>query len=228
MNYGNEEEGWDTLASSLGLEPPPKSSPPPHVEKKVPDQATPIGESLPREEVIRAVPARVPRNELKVASVVDDAESAPFGEGIVEDAADVLDDEAPDGPETAGEEEPAEGEGKGRRRRRRRRRKKGGPEAAADNTAIAESPAVAEEDESGDADLLAFPSVDDDDAAGDEGPPETFDHAPELQDDEEEVEEIIPAVALAQEEDESTEPLPEWKVTAWTDLIATLYRPQDR
>jgi hypothetical protein len=38
----------------------------------------------------------------------------------------------------------------------------------------------------------------------------------------------VAEIALAEEEEESTEPLPEWKVTAWTDLIATLYRPQDR
>ena len=53
--------------------------------------------------------------------------------------------------------------------------------------------------------------------------------ADELEDDMAEGEGPAPP-ALADEsiEDDSTEPLPEWKVVAWTELVATLYRPQDR
>lgn len=227
MNYGNEEEsGWDALASELGLEPAPPPPPRPlaPVEKKTPEPATPFEEPAARDEVVEVIPARVAQIEIKVTSVAEEADPAPFGEGIVEDAADVLDDEAPEGPEG----EPTEGEGKGRRRRRRRRRKKGGAETVAEAATVSEGPA-AEIEETPDADLLAFPSVDDDVEEADDVPAQKFaEDSADMDADEDEVEEIVPEIALAEEEEESTEPLPEWKVTAWTDLIATLYRPQDR
>ena len=47
-----------------------------------------------------------------------------------------------------------------------------------------------------------------------------------FEDDEEEV--SAPHAAIEELEEESAEPLPEWKVMAWNDLLATLYRPQDR
>ena len=53
--------------------------------------------------------------------------------------------------------------------------------------------------------------------------------APEFEDDEMDGDDIEPPHAAIEElEDDSAEPLPEWKVTAWTDLVATLFRPQDR
>ena len=216
-----EESNWDALASDLGLEPAPKPALPPPAERRALEPPPSI-QPIVREEVVEVIPARVAEIELKVTSVTDVVESPTADESVVEDAVDVLDDEAPESSEAAAGEEPGEGEGKGRRRRRRRRRKKGGPE-----TAAADGVAPAPLDETTEIDVLAFPSADEEEPA-DELPAE-IDEGDEPEESDDEVEEIIPAVALAEEgEEESAEPLPEWKVTAWTDLVATLYRPQDR
>jgi hypothetical protein len=232
MKNGNEDEtGWDTLASQLGLEPAPSRPPsPPPIEQKKPEQPARVVEPIVREEVVEIIPAHITEIEMKVTSVAEDVEAPLFGEGIVEDAVDVLDDEAPEEMEGAGDEDKSEGEGKGRRRRRRRRRKKGGTEAvAAEGTASAAIAPIAEIEETPEANVLAFPIADDEEAAAFESGTDSVESiSAELEGDEDEIEEIIPEIAIVEEEEESTEPLPEWKVTAWTELIATLYRPQDR
>src|SRR5262245_21856122 len=125
MNGNEEESSWDSLASDLGLEPAKRPSPPPAPAPSASKKDKPAAPS--REEAVEFVPSHVTEIEMKVSSVADIDEPAAFGEGIVEDGADVLDDET---PQEAGEEAEGEGDGKGRRRRRRRRRKKGAPENA--------------------------------------------------------------------------------------------------
>jgi hypothetical protein len=222
MNGKDEESNWDSLASQLGLEPSPR---PPAPTRTSPEPSEPPpGETEPRfEKVGEIIPAHVTEIEMKVTAVNDVVELPPTEADFGEDAADVLDDESPETAEETTAEEAAEGEGKGRRRRRRRRRKKGGSEAI-----VAESTAAIEPEETGEAEVLAFPTFEDEELAEDVSA-EAAGEAETGPGEEEEVEEIVPDVALAEEiEDESAEPLPEWKVTAWTDLVATLYRPQDR
>lgn len=219
MNGNEEESSWDSLASELGLEPAKKPA--------LPATETKPKESLPapaaREEFVEVIPARVTEIEMKVTSVSDIDEPVEFGEGIVEDGADVFDDEAPESEKETGEADDSEGEGKGRRRRRRRRRKKGGPEGA---VAVTSESAVEEGDEN---DVLSFPTGDDVEPAEEAAKGSMAESADDFEESQDEVEEIVPELALVEdEEEESTEPLPEWKVTSWTDLIATLYRPQDR
>ena len=61
-----------------------------------------------------------------------------------------------------------------------------------------------------------------------EGPAEIVgEAAAELDDEDMDEEEPAPA-AIEELDEDSTEPLPDWKVVAWTELVATLYRPQDR
>ncbi len=222
MNGKNEESNWDSLASQLGLEPAPKPAAP--TRAKPEPSEPPAGEIEPRfEKVGEIIPAHVTEIEMKITAAHDVVESSPTETDVGEDVADVLDDETPESAEETTAEEAADGEGKGRRRRRRRRRKKGGPEPVA-----AESAVQVQAEEFGDADVLGFPTSEGEEPAEEASAEVDFEAEPEASE-EEEVEEIVPDVALAQEmEDESAEPLPEWKVTAWTDLIATLYRPQDR
>ena len=228
MHGTEEDSGWDSLAIDLGLEPAPapKPAPPaPQPVEKLPEPPAPKFEPVVREEVFEVVPAHVTEIEMKVIAVDDLEEPSDFGQGVGEDVADVLDDEAPEGSEAAAAEGPGEGEGKGRRRRRRRRRKKGGAEVA-----TTENAAVAESDDAEEATVLAFPSNDRDDEDAEEAPDEIVaESVSEFDESEDEVEEIVPDVGLAAPiEEELTEPLPEWKVTSWTELIGTLYRPQDR
>lgn len=218
MNANEEESNWDSLLTDLGLEAsakPAAAAPPPPPK---PSEAAPAPVKFERREAAEAVPARMTEIDADASEGEgnDDAEPSDFGAGIVEDATDVLDDEAPESGEGA-----AEGEGKGRRRRRRRRRKKGAPGDAVVADGVAKASPVEPTEEG---DELTFAEPDDD-------APVEFDAAPieDAAEDDDEVEEIVPEFAGVEEmEDDSTEPLPEWKVTAWTDLVATLYRPQDR
>jgi hypothetical protein len=220
----DEEPAWDDLADMLGLgpdeKPTPKPAPAPSpspARKKAPapkaeeeESETPFGGD-----------AEEPRHHAHVTEIrmeatrAADADEAPGSEDtVVEDGPDVFDDETPATEAAAGE--PKEGEG-GRKRRRRRRRKKGGAEA--------EAPAAAPDEAAGPEEAVepagfSEPAEDEDEAAVIVG-----EAASEFDDDDDEG---PPAVADADLEDESAEPLPDWKVMAWTDLIATLYRPQDR
>jgi hypothetical protein len=218
------DSSWDALASELGLEPAPISperppvkasaAPRPPSTKKV--EPVPEPEPEPFADTIEFIPAHVMEVELKVTSDSDTVDTLAADDIAGDDEAEAGDDEKPS------EEEGAEGPAGGKRRRRRRRRKKGGAETPAVTASTADAvkapvaaavvPAdvaeVGDEDEAAVIVGEAADEMEDDMAAGD-GP------AP-------------PALAEASIEDDSTEPLPEWKVVAWTELVATLYRPQDR
>ncbi len=219
------DSSWDALATELGLEPAPISSekpapikapePPPRAPIKK-AEPTPEPEPEPFAETIEFIPAQVVEVELKVTSVSDVTEVPVAGDFTGDEESEVVDDEKPS------EEEGPEGAGGVKRRRRRRRRKKGG----------SESPQV-----SASADAVKAPPIEtvgvsaEDVELGDDDEPAVIvgEAADEMEDDSAEGEGPAPP-ALADEsiEDDSTEPLPEWKVVAWTELVATLYRPQDR
>jgi len=220
------DSSWDALATELGLEPAlispekpapvkaPAAPPRPPITKKI--EPAPEPEPEPFAETIEIIPVHVMEVELKVTSVSDIADAPVADEVASDEEAEAGDDEKPS------EEEGAEGPGGGKRRRRRRRRKKGGgetPPVAASAADPVKAPVAAvvvpadvadvdDEDETG---IIVGEAADEmeDDMADGEGP------AP-------------PALAEESIEDDSTEPLPEWKVVAWTELVATLYRPQDR
>jgi len=130
------ENGWDSLADELGIEP---SQPAPHAEHSAKPKSEPA-RPAPRR------PERDPRPEIE-------QEADDFGAGVVEErlgssetiydpGAGPVDDESEEpGPESyedvhEGYETPGESESEGegeeggkRRRRRRRRRKRAGPKA---------------------------------------------------------------------------------------------------
>jgi len=229
-NQGPSSE-WDDLAAELGLE-PAKAETPPLPSKQPPAEEGPVRvEELPEPEPEDQVEG-FPRitggltSDVAPAVVIEDPAS---GYAVVVS----IDEHSPSQPDEndeileapdevafddGGEEgtEPAEGtpERTGRRRRRRRRKKSrddGTPPAEeAMNEAIG-----AELDESAE-DLM-----DDEDTAG---ASEAFEAAGPV-----EVAEDKPAVPAAIEEEleaEVAEPQPQWNVVSWTDLVATLYRPE--
>lgn len=198
------ENGWDSLADELGIEPAKHE---PHAEPPAKPKPE-TGRPAPRR------PDRDPRPEIE-------QEADDFGAGVVEEpfgsaetiydpgAGQVVEDNEEPG-ETyedvhEGYEAPMESEAEGegqeggkRRRRRRRRRKKGGPEGEGTPADVesAESDAEVEEGEApGEVD-----NDDDDEAA----PPSAM---------EEELEE---EVAL---------PRQEWHVMTWMELVGKLHRP---
>jgi hypothetical protein len=224
------ESNWDSLAAELGLEPsaPPALHSPPKPADALPPTTTPKPKARPPiEEEEPTTPfggheihhAHVTEITMEVTKVGDASDDMEIDENTVEDAPDVFDDEASEADETA-PADAKEGEGGVRRRRRRRRRRKGGPD-------ITEADAGEVESTADDEGLEAVEAIDSD-AEELEAPAELVDEA--AQELEEEAEEVPgPAAAIDEEIDEdNAEPLPEWKVTAWTDLVATLYRPQDR
>jgi len=197
----HEESAWDSLAADLGLDAVTPAKP---VPAKVPAKPAaahrkpvPEPEPEPEPEFDDAFGVFDETAAVAPAVMVDD-ESDEAG---VEDGPGLLDDEAPG--EATGEEP-----GTGKRRRRRRRRKKTGTEQPA--------AALADHDESG---------SDDAPAADFDEPEVSVGEAAAEMDEEEDDDEPTTAPTLDEEmEDESSEPLPEWKVVAWTDLVATLHR----
>lgn len=251
----HDESSWDLLASELGLEPATKNPIPPAAKPIVADlvpepqvvaapksAAPPEAVAMP--EVVTPAAEKIePIGEYKpffsdevpkphAAEQMEEVKAAPFGpeESRPEGAEDtVLEEglESSDGAEegTANEGGP-EGDGTGRRRRRRRRRKKSGAETPINGAApVPEAEAApVEKTEAIVAEAVTIEEEDETEAPFAEIVGEA---ASELEDDDDSVSEA-PHAAIEELEEDSAEPLPEWKVTAWTDLIATLYRPQDR
>jgi len=222
MNGPTDDSGWDSLDDMLGLGPASAATEPGPPAKK-PHESKPVASPLPRPKPVADVedfdsdfggeivePAKVnvvvehaPMHE---PAVVPDIVETDFGGEVeIDEAPEPLEDE----PETEGSPT-AEALG-GKRKRRRRRRKKTGTEATPDaaktegETAVVDNVATAE---------VATIS-------------ESVESAADFEDDDEEDEDDhSPHDELG--EDESAEPLPDMKVMAWTDLLATLYRPQER
>jgi hypothetical protein len=217
----SNEPSWDDLATELGLEPsaapalpaPPKPAAAPETPRKK-------AEAKPAEER-EETPTPFGGHEIHHAHVTEitlEVTKVSDGDGaeetVVEDGPDVFDDEDPHEEEVT-DADAKEGEGVGRRRRRRRRRKKGNGEAGATELPAADDVEEPGSDETADA------------AMDEESPAEIVGEAgAELEEDDMEV----PTAAAIDEEldEDDAQPLPEWKVTSWTDLVATLYRPQDR
>jgi hypothetical protein len=222
-----DNSSWDLLASELGLDPAPLSAQPEASRKPVPERTKPV-EPAAAEPVIDKTSSthfdvKHPRAEppaedaTEIITAADAAGVTILEDTVLEEGPELPDDLEPAGAEgTAGPEE--EGEGGGRNRRRRRRRKKS-PAEPAGNPA---PPDVEDE-------IVAEPVAEGEPEFGEEVTAEIVGEAAAELEDEDGDEEIAPPHAAIEElEDESTEPLPEWKVMAWTDLLATLYRPQDR
>ncbi len=231
----DDASGWDSLASELGLDPAPTAAPkpppvavtsapkpqpaapppapmaPPAAKKHQPEPET---DADPFGGFAEVVPTRVVEVEMEITSVADAVVDSDDNEVAMEESSEAV-ESGPEGEEGAGEET-AEGAPAGRRRRRRRRRKGGKPDAP---VVAGEAPAESPEAEA----VVAVVERDD----VDEPAQIIGEAAGELEDDDDENDAQLPA-AEQELEDDSTEPLPEWKVVAWTDLIATLYRPQDR
>jgi len=229
------DSNWDLLASELGLEP---SSTPPAAPKtsREPVQKQPeFSQPSPKEPIVEKVHAKQPEPEeawpeppieeaTEIIASFEAAGATVLEDTVLEEGPE-LDDIEPDSGEGAFPAEAgAASEGTGRKRRRRRRRKKGSGEPAG-NLAPASNVAGDLEEE-----IVAEPVAQgESDAADDSLVDVVGEEAPEPVDDEDEEEEdVTPHAAIEELEEESTEPLPEWKVMAWTDLLATLYRPQDR
>jgi hypothetical protein len=198
------ENGWDSLADELGIEP---SKPTPHSEPPAKPKSEPA-RPAPRR------PDRDPQPEIE-------QEAEDFGAGVVEEpfgsaetiydpgAAPIEDDFEEPGPESyedvhEGNEAPAESDAEGegqeggkRRRRRRRRKKKGGPEGEA-------TPADVEMSEDQDVEEGEAPAEVEGDDEDDGAPPSAMD------------EELDEEVAL---------PRQEWHVMTWAELVGKLHRP---
>ena len=189
------ENGWDSLADELGIE-PTTSAPAP---VKTPPTSPPPSR-----------PARDPRPEIE-------GEAEDFGAGVVEDRSDaamydpgpeeIADDSAPEPLEEdlLGDEPvpsdsgPEATEGGKRRRRRRRRRRKGGQEEPETEETSAEAEPMDEDNvEEGEAPA----EVEDDDD----------EPAPQSAMEQELEEEVVRA-------------RPEWHVMTWLELVSKLYRP---
>lgn len=211
MTTNENENGWDSLADELGIEPPEPTSKP---------EQQPAGQPEPtRPAPIRPAPSRPtrdPRPEIEQeaddfgAGVSDElepsAEAALYdpGDGIIAEDADEYEDVAVESFEDAEEgfEPPVggtEGQEGGKRRRRRRRRKKKGSESA-------ETPAESELAET--------------DELVEEG------EAPAEVEGDDEDESDAPAPAMEEElEEEVVRSRPEWHVMTWAELVSKLYRP---
>lgn len=204
-NQDHNDSSWDLLASELGLDDSPSAKRKPLTEDTDEFEAIAVPD-----DTIEIFPPTTNNLEITADSEI---EEGPAPEEMEESA--VGDEEA------AGLEEAAEGQAGGRRRRRRRRRKKGGePPAGATAADAIETPVAA-----------GIPDVEGceppSDEAEDDIPVEIVGEAAEVLEEDDEEDER--PVGIEEElEDDSAEPLPDMKVVAWTDLIATLYRPQDR
>ena len=208
---------WDSLATELGIDSAAPAKPalvaPPAAKHVPPPTPVPPPPPVKKAEVVVERPAVfIPEPMPKIASDdtfgadLDDEKSGD--DTVMEDGPEVSEDDQPTGDGTVGE---AGKEGDVRKRRRRRRRKKGPGESA---------PVGSEE---ADGTEIEPPEV-----MAEESPAEIVgEAAAELDDEFDGDERAAPATLDAELEDNSTEPLPEWKVMAWTDLLATLYRPQD-
>jgi len=212
MTTDDNENGWDSLAEDLGLQPtepapkpekpapstPPRSAPRPHRDPRpeVEQEADDFGSGVTAEPT-----ARPALYDPGPGALMEDADDL-----IADEAAEPIDDGAEgDEPHEAVEEGEQQEGGKRRRRRRRRRKKGGGPEeTVAENEPTAEA---AEADE------------DDEDSGVEEG------EAPaplEGDDDDEEA----PHSAVEEEmEAEAAQPRPEWHVMTWNELVSKLHRP---
>jgi hypothetical protein len=220
---------WDDLAAELGLEPAqrPAASPTP---KQPPAEEEPVRAAQPRapepEDEIEDFPRITGglTSDVAPAVVIEDPAS---GYAVVVSIDEHLpsqsdeDDEileAPDevafdeGGADEGTEPAAEGtqERTGRRRRRRRRKK-----------SRDESGLIAEGATGGELDESAEDLGDEDEAPGSDeaaeapGPEEVADDKP-----------AVPAAIEEELEADVAEPQPQWNVVSWTELVATLYRPE--
>jgi ribonuclease E len=227
----NDDSDWDFLASELGLEPPaPQAKPKPHVvPEPAKEEVVPNPADVELSPAFEVAPKPSSRKASAHVDVMEDTvlENGPEEFGDLEPLADPTEPaEAPPASDEAlaGEAGP-EGEGGGRRRRRRRRRKKGPGEPAAGAEPSHEGEEAGIEDEI----TVGEPAAAFEDEVVEESVEIVGEAAPELEDDDEEGEDVSPPHAAIEElDDDSTEPLPDWKVTSWTDLVATLFRPQDR
>ena len=215
MTTDENENGWESLAEDLGLQP---TEPAPKAEKAAPSPPRSSGRSAP------ARPHRDPRPEVEQEAddfgsgvTADPKPRAPLydpGPGalmedaddlIAEEAAEPIDDGAAgDEPVEVVDEGAAQDGGKRRRRRRRRKKKGGGP----DDAATPGGEPAGETD-------------DDDEPAGvEEG------EAPAPLDEDEDEDDEAPPSAVDEEMDaEAAQPRPEWHVMTWNELVAKLHRP---
>jgi hypothetical protein len=231
-NQGPSSE-WDDLAAELGLEPakaktpPPPSKQPPAEEGPVRAEELPEPEPEPEDQVegfpritggltsdvAPAVVIEDPASGYAVVVSIDENVPSPPDES--DEILDAPDEVAfDDGGEEGAETPEGTPERTGRRRRRRRRKK-----SRDDGTPAAEG--VMSEMNGGDLDESAEELMDDDDESGGLDAPEGAGPV--------EVAEDKPAVPAAIEEEleaEVAEPQPQWNVVSWTDLVATLYRPE--
>lgn len=216
----DDEPSWDSLFDQLGLEPIPAEKP-----KKSPAPPLEIKKEVVAEKKYVDPPIASPSTPLPEIEAVKHHEERPvepFDEDVVVDESpELLDESEPLATQASiNGEEVKEEEGGVRRRRRRRRRKKGTGEAApAVSPMLEEAGLPVFEDEA----IVVAQPVEDDSPAQIVG-----EAASELDDDSEDEDAALPHAAIDEIEDDSTEPLPDWKVVAWTDLVATLYRPQER
>ncbi len=221
-----EDSSWDSLAIDLGLEPatPSKSPKTPAVELPKPTPVPRKSEpKRPHEPEAAAeefgdiaeekLPIVHPAKPVQPDVEVDDFD--PTGEDTVLDEVLESDDDGGSLDESAGPGETTDGQVAGKKRRRRRRRKKSGGEATPASPAMAAEEKKAPAPPVAKAPRIVVPE-EDDILVGDA--------AEEIESDDDDSEGEAPALLAEDLQDSSTEPLPDWKVVAWTDLIATLHR----
>jgi len=222
---------WDDLASELGLE-PAKAETPPLASKQPSAEEEPLRAEEPTEPEPEDQVEEFPRitrgvtSDVAPAVVIEDPasgyavvvsidENAPSSPDENDEILEAPDEVAfDDGGEEGAEQAEGTPERTGRKRRRRRRKKSRDNGTPAAEEAMSEA-SGAELDESAE-DLM-----DDEDTAG---ASEAFEAAGPV-----EVAEDKPAVPAAIEEEleaDVAEPQPQWNVVSWTDLVATLYRPE--
>jgi hypothetical protein len=224
---------WDDLAAELGLEPAQHAAPP--ARKQPPPEEEPVraaqpphpepedeADDFPRisggltSDVAPAVVIEDPASGYAVVVSID--EHLPSGSDEDDEILEAPDEVAFDeGGGDEGTEPAAEGtqERTGRRRRRRRRKK------SRDESGLVAEGAPSEVGAGGELDEAAEDIGDEDETPG-------LDEAAEAPGPVE-VAEDKPAVPAAIEEEldaEAAEPQPQWNVVSWTDLVATLYRPE--
>jgi hypothetical protein len=230
-NHQGPSSQWDDLAAELGLEPAPPEAPPPASKHPPLEEESVRAEEPPQPELEDDV-EEFPRittgltSDVAPAVVIEDPAS---GYAVVVS----IDDRAPSQPDESDEileapdevafddggEEGAEGaegapERTGRRRRRRRRKKSRDDSTPAAEGVMSEATGT-ELDESADDLGDEDEGPDSDEAADAPGPQEVTEDKP-----------AVPAAIEEELEADVAESQPQWNVVSWTDLVATLYRPE--